>query len=316
MDLLRWHGCKSTFTSIMQHLNVPRHTVRFAGDWAAKEDAMPDVYMREAQIMVLRAQERVISYLRAGGDLFRLRGEKIGSEQQGADAEARKADDAAKVEKAMAEPELFDFDGESLARELLDSAFGADGKISMEVVAEESRPEDLESKARELLTDMDETPETAKPGKDDEAEVRVSEAEPGVGAELAVAVEKVQEALDESDTEGLTSCLVQLVTPSQRSKLHLPLEDYMQKENPGVVLPKCGARGKYEIVKADDALDAHQELCWRCCPAICKEKACTRLCEYIALGRGTAVIMRCVRRCALGPEGSDSHTHKCLVHSA
>ena len=314
LEALRWHGAKSTFTSIMQHLNVPRHTVRFAGDWAAKEDAMPDVYMREAQIMVLRAQERVISYLRAGGDLFRLSGEKIGGEPQESSAEARKAEDSLKVERAMAEPELFSFDGDSLARELLDPAFDGEGKLSEEMLAEEIKAGDLESKAKDLLMEL-EDPQVAEVAEVGGQPV-LSATGAGDKPEEGLSEEKVQEALDESDTEGLTSCLVQLATPSRKSKLHLPMEDYLQKEEPGEVLPKCGARGKYEIVKADDALDAHQELCWRCCPAICKEKACTRLCEYVAMGRGTVVVMRCVRRCALGPDGSDSHSHKCLVHSA
>lgn len=35
---LRWHGAKSTFTSIMQHLGVKPVAVRFSGNWASKED--------------------------------------------------------------------------------------------------------------------------------------------------------------------------------------------------------------------------------------------------------------------------------------
>ena len=192
LDTLRWHGAKSTFTSIMQHLNVPRHAVRFAGDWAAKEDAMPDVYMREAQIMVLRAQERVISYLRAGGDLFRLSGEKIGGESQESSAEARKAEDNSKVERAMAEPELFSFDGDSLAKELLDSAFDAEGKLSEETLAEEVKSVDLESKAKDLLMDLEDS-QVAGTAEVDGLPV-LSDAAAGDKPEVGLSVEKVQEA--------------------------------------------------------------------------------------------------------------------------
>ena len=313
LDLLRWHGAKSTFTSIMQHINVPRHAVRFAGDWAAKEDAMPDVYMREAQIMVLMAQERVINYLRAGGDLFRLRGEKIGGETQDGSAETREAEEKARIGFAMDGPTIVNFAGEHLAREFLDPAFNSEGKFPGEFDLSEERPEDLEEKASSLLFEVEEDADLPEV----DVKKELDETSEGAVAESQELLQegKVQEALDESDTEGLTSCLVQLATPGPRSKLHLPLEDYVRMERVPTVLPKCGARGKYEIVKADDALDAHQELCWRCCPAICKTEVCTKLCEYVALGRGN-VVLRCVRRCALGPEGSDSHTHKCLVHSS
>ena len=296
----------------MQHINVPRHAVRFAGDWAAKEDAMPDVYMREAQIMVLMAQERVINYLRAGGDLFRLRGEKISEEKPDGSAETREAEDKARIGFAMDGPGLVNFAGEYLAREFLDPAFNSEGRLPGEFDLSEEKPEDLEEKAKGLLCEVDELQDVP------EADVKKEPDEFSEGAvepEELLDQDKVQEALDESDTEGLTSCLVQLASPGPRSKLHLPLEDYVKMDKVTSVLPKCGARGKYEIVKADDALDAHQELCWRCCPAICKSEVCTKLCEYVALGRGS-IVLRCVRRCALGPEGSDSHTHKCLVHSS
>ena len=57
LDLLRWHGGKATLTTLMQHLELDPKMIRLAGDWFAKEDTMPDTYLREAQLMVLRGQE-------------------------------------------------------------------------------------------------------------------------------------------------------------------------------------------------------------------------------------------------------------------
>ena len=68
LDLLRWHGGKATLTTLMQHLELDPKMIRLAGDWSAKEDTMPDTYLREAQLMVLRRQESCMAYLRSGGD--------------------------------------------------------------------------------------------------------------------------------------------------------------------------------------------------------------------------------------------------------
>ena len=68
VELLRWHGAKATFTTLMQHLNVGPKTVRLAGDWSSKEDSMPDIYLREAQLLVMKGQEACLSHLRSGGD--------------------------------------------------------------------------------------------------------------------------------------------------------------------------------------------------------------------------------------------------------
>lgn len=68
LDLLRWHEGKATLTTLMQHLELDPKMIRLAGDWSAKEDTMPDTYLREAQLMVLRGQESCMAYLRSGGD--------------------------------------------------------------------------------------------------------------------------------------------------------------------------------------------------------------------------------------------------------
>ena len=60
ISLLRWHGAKSTFTSLMQHLELDPRVIRLSGDWSSKQDAMPDVYLREAQLLCLRGQEKCL----------------------------------------------------------------------------------------------------------------------------------------------------------------------------------------------------------------------------------------------------------------
>ena len=61
---MRWHGAKATLTTVMQHLNLPPRVVRFAGDWGAAGESMADLYLREAQLLTLAAQQKALMYLR------------------------------------------------------------------------------------------------------------------------------------------------------------------------------------------------------------------------------------------------------------
>ena len=64
---LRWHGAKSTLTSVMMHLELGERAVRFAGNWKNAQQSMTDTYLRESQLLVLQTQEKALSYLRSGG---------------------------------------------------------------------------------------------------------------------------------------------------------------------------------------------------------------------------------------------------------
>ena len=65
--LLRWHGAKSTLTSVMMHLNEGERAVGFSGNWKDQKESMPDCYLREAQLLVLGAQEKALWFIRDGG---------------------------------------------------------------------------------------------------------------------------------------------------------------------------------------------------------------------------------------------------------
>lgn len=70
----RWHGAKSTLTSVMMHLEVGERAVRFAGNWKECRETMSDTYLRESQLLVLSAQEKALHFLRNGGDVGGLEG--------------------------------------------------------------------------------------------------------------------------------------------------------------------------------------------------------------------------------------------------
>eukprot|EP00435_Cladocopium_sp_Y103_P019082 s2279_g4.t1 len=53
---LRWHSCKSTLPTYMTHFGVTTRTVRFQGAWRKASQAMPDLYLRESQTIVMKGQ--------------------------------------------------------------------------------------------------------------------------------------------------------------------------------------------------------------------------------------------------------------------
>ena len=74
---MRWHGAKATLVTVMQHLDVPARVVRFAGSWSCPQESMADLYLREAQLLTLDAQEKALKFLRLGGSVQGLIGEGI-----------------------------------------------------------------------------------------------------------------------------------------------------------------------------------------------------------------------------------------------
>jgi len=83
---LRWHGAKATLSSVMQHLGLQKKAVRFQGGWKARHETMPDCYLREAQTLLIEAQQKCLTYLCKGGGLVRLEG----TYPLGAEAEKQK----------------------------------------------------------------------------------------------------------------------------------------------------------------------------------------------------------------------------------
>ena len=74
IERFRFHGCKATMVTYMQHFGVKAKTVRHAGAWAKQADSMPDLYLRESQLLVLKAQEDCLARLRAGHAVTPLEG--------------------------------------------------------------------------------------------------------------------------------------------------------------------------------------------------------------------------------------------------
>ena len=57
---------QSTMPTYMTHFKVTTRTVRFQGAWKDPSELMPDLYLRESQILVLKAQIEVLDQIRRG----------------------------------------------------------------------------------------------------------------------------------------------------------------------------------------------------------------------------------------------------------
>eukprot|EP00435_Cladocopium_sp_Y103_P070568 s178_g35.t1 len=316
IDLLRWHGGKATLTSLMQHLELDPKMVRLAGDWAAKEDAMPDTYLREAQLMVLKGQESCLTYLRSGGDFgFLVSGGLVGAGPPGdgdvgsvpdashVGANQNSADDAASRAKesslktnarlAGLRCEYPGLPGMELCAAFLDKGFDKDGQPLAEVAEEEAKAAPMPVEEVQKLLEPNNPDDDVYVVYSFDGQEKVVKAEPadekqsseaGV-SELAMEIREPLDAVledDDDDLEGRTLRFAMIDKPTSSSKLHLPAVGTQKGEKTLVVpMPKCGARGNYSFVMAGDAMDPTTELCIRCFGHR-SEGACGRLCSVKA----------------------------------
>ena len=263
LAVLRWHGAKASLSSVMQHLNIPPQVVRVQGAWKNKEDAMADSYLRAAQILVLEAQERCLSYLRKGGDLPHLVGEAL---QSGGIPPQDTTSDKEKVSAAMDGPAFFGVKPGDLSPEFFDTAVEEDGSVKPEALAEENVT--LDGKETENL--LEPYSPTSPADSDDEHYVEDKDEE--VPEKLDE--ERFQEKMDQIDTEGMVAALVQVTNPKDSSKVHLPKIDPTEQELPAVAEPRCGARGNYAYLMAEETLADSQQMCSWCVPFNKNEQKC------------------------------------------
>lgn len=341
LDLLRWHGGKATLTTLMQHLELDPKMIRLAGDWSAKEDTMPDTYLREAQLMVLKGQESCMAYLRAGGDFGGLVSSGLvggapppgdgevpcpadshggGAEEHGVkpeSAESKKLAELARQAGFLSEYQ--GVAGKDLNSSLFDRGLDKKGEPVDEVVGEErERGAIPEEKWADLL-------ESNNPDDDVYVVYNFDMNPPAVKSEptdaeesKATGVEELSEGLmdaarledDDNDLESHTLRFVMLDKPTASSRLHLPFVGASSESSALLVpTPRCGAKGNYSFLGAAEALDQSTELCLRCFGRR-SEGACNRLCG-VKLRMGDDVY-RCARRCSTSC--TDSGVHLCHVH--
>ena len=303
-ELLRWHGCKATLTSLMQHLGMKSKVVRFSGDWSSKDESMEDTYLREAQLLALKGQERCLAFLRKGGDIGGLVGESIVMNPDGTWKETSVDEFLATAEDVGRELGSFAMEPTDAFEGMLDEKF-SEGLPDMEAIGQEPVVA-IDKNMVDQLFDSDSDVENVIPYGD---RIRAIRAETQ-GESRGVPIEDVVKQLAEEDTEGMVG---RFVVPSRsmsgaNSKLHLPLLGDDPEGGPVVAKPRCGARGDYAFIAVDEACDS--EPCLRCFGK--PISSCTALCGKTVFLEGPGILMVCARRCCVTCDGE--HTHYCSLH--
>eukprot|EP00435_Cladocopium_sp_Y103_P072453 s30_g40.t1 len=310
MELLRWHGAKATFATLMQHLHLDPKTVRLAGDWSSRDESMPETYLREAQLLVIGGQEACLTYLRAGGDFAGLVSEGLAGNMQDDQAPAvdprrGPGDDPGsgaeildpsipEERRAAAIRGIGKYEGVSpaqVAPEFLEGIVEDGGKIpSSHLELEKRLVVDVE-KVEEILEDYDPAGDVFVSCSFDREAVKVAtvkqepkDDEGGAVADAREVVESAGEGPDppladeEFDPEGLTERYVLLDKPTSASRLHMPAAGKVDAAGLEVPQPRCGAKGTFAFVAAGEAIDPGSEPCVRCFGRR-SEGTCKKLCS-------------------------------------
>ena len=293
---LRWHGAKATLTSFMMHCKISPRAVRFAGNWKDQRETMPDTYLREAQLLVLDAQETVLNYIRGGGFVATLEGlplcpdVSLGSDVVSKPEYQLALEDMKRIREAAPTPP--GLDTRDVARAVLDKAASNGEGLTVEALRDEEKAEVIETKALEDLLD-----EVVCPvGGEDKAPGDESSGE------------------ESSADEFYENCYLQ-VPQSLRGSLHKP-----SVAEPG--LPRCGTRARgFTALSVEEKISKKTTFCAKCFGK-CKDGGCDKICSKTKMIKvdGAPVVFRCSRRCALECEklagylDVDDRPHLCSVH--
>ena len=303
VSAMRWHGAKATLTTVMQHINISPRAVRFAGDWSAAGEGMADLYLREAQLLTLDAQQKALRYLRLGGGVVGLVGEPVFREPK--DEDGKRCPFETVVE-AMEKLELPEVAVHEAPQELYDQCF-ENGLPDMDLIEAETQQKIDPERVANLLEEIK--------VEDDEEMINVDELKQehtadGAGDQVRDGPEAVEtpSTSDDEFDEAMVDAFVMVARPTAASKLHLKLAA-SKAETLGSVrpVPKCGARGSYESIRADEHVSAG--LCCRCFG----KGSCDHLCSWTQVDEQGTGKLRCSRRCNI--EGSDHAQHLCAFHS-
>ena len=302
--ILRWHGAKATLTSIMQHLGLDPKIVRFSGDWSQRDESMADTYLREAQMLALRGQERSLLFLRRGGDLGGLVGESIlknkGEQVDGIDADEFLATD----EEIAAGLGDFGLNPVAVDEHMLDGCFDK-GLPDLEAVKKEAENPPVVSPDEMAVffgQDSDQDTEYDKSEDEREAKRQLKEGLAVVGEAEALMTSALE------DTEGMVFRFVMARRALPTSKLHLPPKEDDPDGEPTMAKPRCGALGSFDFVSLEENF-GECELCVRC---FGRASHCSKLCNVCVEYGDPPRKRTCSRRCA---EMGSAHTsHACVVH--
>ena len=315
---LRWHSCKTTLPTYMTHFGITARTVRFQGAWKKQSQLMPDLYLREAQTLVIKGQMEVLDQVRRGAVVQAMEGRSFDlipmkpdwrapTEMATPESSVPGARDPAFVaamEKAVVcamapGSEEKTFRPSSAASVLsLPAALRDCGASDEESLAETAQKEAL------AMSDAGQASDVAEVGE--------------VLNELDSVVDSDDSEVDPADADmDLFGYFVQLASGS--GKIHKPAND---RED----YPACRSHGtRYSNLKVDEDWGLAYRLCTKCFGGPKGDECCPLLCDFLKDDKKTGEKLRCGRRC--DPAAVEHHKlpsepgfsralrHRCAIHS-
>ena len=284
----RWHSCKNTMPTFMSHFGIKTRTIRFQGAWKKATESMVDLYLREAQTLVIQAQIQVLDQLRRGVALKVLEGESLDqipsqpsweSAQIFATRTPPGADTAAAAE-VMAAAVLCHKDPES-----------------GELVLDRSKTLDLRNLKEEFKERGTDDISVLDDVVDREARVK-TQMDPALEAEMMVEMEEPMSSGEDSDASDADPSRADmdlhsafLVIPEGNGRLHKPKWLSAGPEPLAVCGSKC--KSGFAILDLDEKWGKYS-LCGKC---FGPERGCALLCDYVEK-KSNGKKLRCGRRCS------------------
>ena len=315
---LRWHSCKTTLPTYMTHFGITARTVRFQGAWKKQSQLMPDLYLREAQTLVIKGQMEVLDQVRRGAIVQAMEGRSLYlvpmkpdwraptemATRESSVPGARDPAFVAAMEKAVVcavapGSEEKTFRPSSAASVLsLPAALRGCGASDEESLAETAHKETL------AMSEAGQASDVAEVGE--------------VFNELDSVVDSDDSEVDPADADmDLFGYFVQLASGS--GKIHKPSSD---RED----YPACRSHGtRYSNLKVDEDCGLAYRLCTKCFGGPKGDECCPLLCDFLTNDKKTGEKLRCGRRC--DPAAVEHHKlpsepgfsralrHRCAIHS-
>ena len=315
IQALRWHSCKNTFPTFMTHFGVKTRTIRFQGAWKKATDSMVDLYLREAQTLVVQAQIQVLDQLRRGVALKVLEGDSLDNIPD------QPCWESARLFASRAPPGA----DPAAANELMEAAvichkdpeggdLTMDGSKALDLNC--LRSEFKEEKAN----DADEFNNVV------EREAGIKEhMDPQIDAQVVLEIEQPLSSGEDSDSSGADPLKDDM--DLHRSFLYGEGNGRIHKRREAEEIPEPSAHCGTKCKKGFTPLHLDEDwgrylLCGKC---FGPERGCPLLCDYVEKKKN-GVLVRCGRRCSPihvrehvteVPGGRDGvkGLHRCAIHS-
>jgi hypothetical protein len=314
---LRWHSCKTTLPTYMTHFGITARTVRFQGAWKKQSQLMPDLYLREAQTLVIKGQMEVLDQVRRGAVVQAMEGRSLDlipmkpdwrppTEMVAPESVPGVRDPAfvAAMDRAVvcavapgSEEKTFR-PGSAASVLSLHAALRDGGASDEESLAETARKEFL------AISESGHASDTAEVGE--------------VLNELDSVMDSDDSDVDPAEADmDLYGYFVQLASGS--GKIHKPSSD---RED----YPACRSHGtRYANLQVDEDWGLAYNLCTKCFGGPKGDECCPLLCDFLKINKKTGEKMRCGRRCDPAavahhklpsePGFSRALRHRCAIHS-